>query len=66
MHGFSIDFFSVCFVSLILKQWKGVHMNDFVKMTMGFVEELELPESKPRVATYETFFKQGSDNPPTS
>lgn len=33
-------------------------MNDFLKMTTGFVEELELPEAKPRVATYESFYKQ--------
>ncbi|RVX17596.1 AIG2-like protein D [Vitis vinifera] len=48
------------------EQWKGVHMENFVKMTMSFVEELELPESMPRVTTYETFFQQGSDNPPMS
>lgn len=41
-------------------------MENFVKMTMSFVEELELPESMPRVTTYETFFQQGSDNPPMS
>lgn len=39
-----------------------MHMKDFVKMTMGFMEGQELPESKPRVATYETFYQQGSDN----
>jgi hypothetical protein len=33
-------------------------MNDFVKMTMGFMEELELPESKPRVETYQSFYQQ--------
>ncbi|XP_059461028.1 AIG2-like protein D [Corylus avellana] len=40
------------------EEWKGVHMNDFIKMTTGFVEELELPESKPRVTSYESFYKQ--------
>lgn len=38
-------------------------MNDFVKMTDGFMQELELPESKPRVQTYETFYKQENDKP---
>lgn len=41
-------------------------MNDFIKMTTGFVEELEQPESKPRVATYESFYNQDGQNPPTS
>ncbi|KAK8465531.1 hypothetical protein PHAVU_009G103500 [Phaseolus vulgaris] len=45
------------------EEWKQVHMNDFVKMTNGFMEELELPESKPRVKTYETFYKQENDKP---
>lgn len=35
-----------------------MHMKDFIKMTTGFMEELELPESKPRVATYESFYQQ--------
>lgn len=40
-------------------------MKDFVNMTMGFVEELELelPESKTRVATYESFYRENADNP---
>ncbi|XP_041019386.1 AIG2-like protein D [Juglans microcarpa x Juglans regia] len=42
----------------VFEEWKQVHMDDFIKMTSGFVEELELPESKPRVATYESFYKQ--------
>ncbi|KAG5031054.1 AIG2-like protein D [Glycine soja] len=45
------------------EEWKQVHMNDFVKMTDGFMQELELPESKPRVQTYETFYKQENDKP---
>ncbi|XP_012076294.1 AIG2-like protein D isoform X2 [Jatropha curcas] len=44
------------------EEWKRTHMNDFLKMTTGFMEELELPESKPRVATYESFF-QPDGNP---
>ncbi|KAJ7966021.1 AIG2-like protein [Quillaja saponaria] len=40
------------------EEWKREHMNDFIKMTTGFMEELELPEAKPRVATYESFFQQ--------
>ncbi|KAF6167323.1 hypothetical protein GIB67_043184 [Kingdonia uniflora] len=40
------------------EEWKQVHMNDFLKMTVGFMEELEGPESKPRVATYESFYQQ--------
>ncbi|KAL2346862.1 hypothetical protein Fmac_000862 [Flemingia macrophylla] len=46
------------------EEWKQVHMNDFVKMTDGFMQELELPESKPRVQTYETFYKQENDKQP--
>ncbi|KAG2699821.1 hypothetical protein I3843_07G205500 [Carya illinoinensis] len=42
----------------VFEEWKQVHMDDFIKMTSEFVEELELPESKPRVATYESFYKQ--------
>ncbi|KAG5048517.1 hypothetical protein JHK85_009620 [Glycine max] len=45
------------------EEWKQVHLNDFVKMTGGFMQELELPESKPRVQTYETFYKQENDKP---
>ncbi|XP_004501215.2 AIG2-like protein D [Cicer arietinum] len=45
------------------EEWKNVHMNDFVKMTDGFVKQLELPESKPRVQTYESFYKQENDKP---
>ena len=41
-------------------------MNDFVKMTDGFMQELELPESKPRVQTYESFYKQENDKQPES
>lgn len=45
------------------EEWKKDHMNDFVKMTDSFMQQLELPESKPRVQTYETFYKQENDKP---
>uniref|UniRef100_A0A2P2PQC1 Putative gamma-glutamylcyclotransferase n=1 Tax=Rhizophora mucronata TaxID=61149 RepID=A0A2P2PQC1_RHIMU len=44
------------------EEWKKEHMDDFIKMTMGFVEELELPESKTRVAAYESFYQQDGNN----
>jgi len=47
----------------IWKEWKQVHMNDFVKMTNGFMQELESPESKPRVQTYEAFYNEENDKP---
>lgn len=37
-------------------------MEDFVKMTARLVEELKLPESKPRVATYENFYNNQNGN----
>ncbi|MFQ6638638.1 hypothetical protein Gotur_015513 [Gossypium turneri] len=40
------------------EEWKQVHKESFIKMTMGFMEELELPESKPTGATYESFYQQ--------
>ena len=40
-------------------------MNNFM-MTTGFVEELEQPESKPRVATYESFYNHDGQNRLTS
>ncbi|CAM8961314.1 unnamed protein product [Rhodiola kirilowii] len=42
--------------------WKRAHMKDFVAMTMDFMKELEQPESKPRVATYEQFYEQDKQN----
>ncbi|XP_050216692.1 AIG2-like protein D [Mercurialis annua] len=38
------------------EEWKKTHMEDFLQMTCGFVQELQLPDSKPRVATYDSFF----------
>ncbi|KAJ4848446.1 AIG2-like protein D [Turnera subulata] len=46
------------------EEWKGTHMNDFTKMTSKFVEELELPESKSRVATYNSFYQQDDKEEP--
>ncbi|CAI9099505.1 OLC1v1036344C1 [Oldenlandia corymbosa var. corymbosa] len=43
------------------EEWKRLHKEDFIKMSMGFMEELQLPESKPRVATYESFYQQKDD-----
>ncbi|XP_020090139.1 AIG2-like protein D isoform X1 [Ananas comosus] len=42
------------------EEWKRLHMKDFLAMTKGFMEELEQPESKTRVATYESFFQKES------
>ncbi|XP_019197591.1 PREDICTED: AIG2-like protein D [Ipomoea nil] len=44
------------------EEWKILHMKDFMKMTMGFMEELEQPDSKTRVATYESFYNQEGKN----
>ncbi|KAI3949604.1 hypothetical protein MKW98_020926 [Papaver atlanticum] len=43
------------------EEWKRLHKNDFLKMTSGFVEELGGPESKPRVATYESFYQKAQE-----
>ncbi|KAL5782858.1 hypothetical protein ACOSP7_007887 [Xanthoceras sorbifolium] len=48
------------------QEWQRLHKKDFIEMTTGFVEELELPESKPRVATYESFYQQNANNSFTS
>ncbi|XP_021729255.1 AIG2-like protein D [Chenopodium quinoa] len=39
------------------EKWKSAHMKDFIEMTKEFVEELELPESKSRVETYNSFYQ---------
>lgn len=36
-------------------------MNDFIEMTKEFVEELEQPESKSRVETYNSFYRSSDD-----
>ncbi|KAJ8548107.1 hypothetical protein K7X08_021343 [Anisodus acutangulus] len=45
-------------VDVFLMEWKVLHKGDFLIMTMGFSEELELPESKSRVATCESYCAQ--------
>ncbi|KAK1417830.1 hypothetical protein QVD17_26964 [Tagetes erecta] len=42
--------------------WKESKMKDFLNMTIGFVAELEVPQSKPRVTTYESYYKQNDGN----
>ncbi|KAK4435657.1 AIG2-like protein D [Sesamum alatum] len=39
------------------EEWKVLHMDYFLKMTKGFKEEMNLPDSNTRVATYETFYE---------
>ncbi|KAL6985071.1 AIG2-like protein D [Sarracenia purpurea var. burkii] len=46
------------------EEWKAAHMNDFIKVTMEFMEELKLPEPKPRVETYDSIFNHSGDNSP--
>ncbi|CAA0841837.1 AIG2-like (avirulence induced gene) family protein [Striga hermonthica] len=46
------------------EDWKVLHMKDFLKMTTDFVEEMELPDPKTRVATYESFYKGADNDPP--
>ncbi|KAG6408219.1 hypothetical protein SASPL_131223 [Salvia splendens] len=43
------------------EEWKVLHMDGFLKMTKGFMNELELPDAKTRVATYDSFY-EGIDN----
>ncbi|MCL7022825.1 hypothetical protein MKW94_014537 [Papaver nudicaule] len=43
------------------EEWKQLHMNDLLKITSAFMEEMKGPESKSRMATYESFFKQKAD-----
>ncbi|CAK7354352.1 unnamed protein product [Dovyalis caffra] len=38
-------------------------MEDFAKMSADFRQDLELPESKTRIATYESFYEQNGDHP---
>ncbi|KAH6790956.1 AIG2-like induced family protein [Perilla frutescens var. frutescens] len=40
------------------EEWKVLHMEDFLKMTKGFMEELELSDPKTRVATYDLFYER--------
>ncbi|KAL7187105.1 hypothetical protein ACSBR1_037220 [Camellia fascicularis] len=41
----------------IFEEWRQAQMKGFIKMTMRFMEELEQPESKARVETYESFYQ---------
>ncbi|GAB4854101.1 hypothetical protein Ancab_022684 [Ancistrocladus abbreviatus] len=43
------------------EEWKRQHMSDFIKMTTGFIEDFEQPESKTRMETYESYYHQGDD-----
>lgn len=45
--------------SCFVQEWKRLHKKDFVTMTLGFMDDLEQPDSKTRVATYESYFHQG-------
>ncbi|CAH9053783.1 unnamed protein product [Cuscuta epithymum] len=44
------------------EEWKDLHMEDFIRMTTGFVKEKEQLESRTRVQTYESFYKQEDDH----
>ncbi|KAG8381985.1 hypothetical protein BUALT_Bualt05G0029400 [Buddleja alternifolia] len=48
------------------EEWKVLHKEDFLKMTTEFIEEVELPDSKTRVATYESFYQGQDDINPTN
>ena len=41
-----------------LQEWKKLHLKDFLAMTNGFMHELEQPEAKTRVETYQSFMQQ--------
>ena len=53
---------ALCFLTTKIiscpQEWKKLHMKDFLAMTNGFMHELEQPESKTRVETYESFMQQ--------
>ncbi|KAK1551448.1 hypothetical protein QYE76_018266 [Lolium multiflorum] len=40
------------------EEWKKLHIKDFLTMTLGFVQELEQPEPKTRVETYQSFMHE--------
>ncbi|KAL0312265.1 UNVERIFIED_CONTAM: AIG2-like protein D [Sesamum radiatum] len=48
------------------EEWKVLHMDYFLKMTKGFKEEMKLPDSNTRVATYESFYEGKDSGPPHS
>ncbi|XP_042444921.1 AIG2-like protein D isoform X2 [Zingiber officinale] len=39
------------------EEWKRLHKEGFLSMTLGFMDEIEQPDSKTRVATYESYFQ---------
>ncbi|THG00963.1 hypothetical protein TEA_001366 [Camellia sinensis var. sinensis] len=43
----SFEIFVYDFLPYYYKEWRQAHIKDYIKMTMGFMEELEQPESKP-------------------
>ncbi|PIN23854.1 hypothetical protein CDL12_03422 [Handroanthus impetiginosus] len=47
----------------VFEDWKVLHMEGFLNMTKEFIDEMELPDSKTRVAAYESFYKGSKDNP---
>lgn len=47
------------------EEWQRLHKEEFIKMSIGFMEELNVPESKPRVVTYEEFFQQKDEHTTT-
>ncbi|KAG0482512.1 hypothetical protein HPP92_010596 [Vanilla planifolia] len=44
------------------QEWEELHKNEFLKMTQGFLEEMKLPESKTRMATYESHYKMDNES----
>lgn len=46
------------------EEWERLHKEEFIKMSLDFMGELQLPESKPRVTTYESFFQQKDGQSP--
>ncbi|KAL7159652.1 hypothetical protein ABFS83_01G042400 [Erythranthe nasuta] len=40
------------------EEWKVVHMDNFLNMTKGFMEEITASDSKTRVETYESFYQE--------
>ncbi|KAI9393743.1 hypothetical protein POPTR_006G278900v4 [Populus trichocarpa] len=50
-------------VDVSLMEWKRTQMEDFAKMSAEFRQDLEQPESKTRIATYESFYQQDGGRP---
>lgn len=62
---FPLLYFHAClFVFTVCqKEWKRTQMEDFAKMSAEFRQDLEQPESKTRIATYESFYQQDGGRP---